>query len=198
MLPEDMSLLPDIACPIHSIPIISSAIATMKFKKAMPSNGDANTIHEIDTANMPTPNDNDLEPFEIFLDDTPSIILASPANNKPIPSKITKNPVANNGKARTVAPSPITIAPRMIFPAREDFERFGENTVAILSMPTTINAAARATDTVATPTLGYTITESANPMAITPRPTCKNLSHDGDCGSTVFVVSISIYRDTRI
>ena len=46
MPPEDMSLLPDITCPLHSIPIISSAIATMKFKKAMPSNGDADTIHE--------------------------------------------------------------------------------------------------------------------------------------------------------
>ncbi|MGA9154341.1 MAG: hypothetical protein WBZ36_27475 [Candidatus Nitrosopolaris sp.] len=34
-------------------------------------------------------------------------------------------------------------------------------------------------DTGATPTLAYTIIESDNPTAITPRPICKNLSHDG-------------------
>jgi hypothetical protein len=199
MLPEVISLLPDIACAIHSIPIISSAIATTKFKNITPSNGDARTIHDIATANMPTPSDNDLEPFETFFDDAPSIILAIPANNRPMPSKIAKNPVAYSGKARTVAPNPITMAPRMIFPAREDFERFGENTVAILSIPTTINAAASTTDTVATPTLGFTITESANPMAITPSPTCKSLSHDGVCRCT-FLTSIFIillYTDIK-
>jgi hypothetical protein len=35
-------------------------------------------------------------------------------------------------------------------------------------------------------------------MAITPSPTCKSLSHDGDCGRIDFVVSISLYHDTTI
>ncbi len=52
----------------------------------------------------------------------------------------------------------------------------------------TIRAAASATDTVATPTLGYIITESASPMATTPRPTCKNLSHDGEAYLTVLLL----------
>ena len=87
MLLEVINLLPNVACAIHSIPIISSAIATTKFKKTTPSNGDANTIKDIAIANAPTPSDNDLEPFETFLDDAPSIILAIPANSRPIDNK---------------------------------------------------------------------------------------------------------------
>ena len=157
-------------------------------------------MHDIATANMPTPSDNDLEPFETFFDDAPSIILAIPANNRPMPSKITKNPVAYNGKARTVAPNPITIAPRMIFPAREDFERFGENMSLFSQYLQLLILPASTTDTVATPTLGFTITESANPMGITPSPTCKSLSHDGACRCNSFLTSIFIillYTDIR-
>jgi hypothetical protein len=179
MLVEAMSLLPDTACTIHSIPIISKATATMKFKSTMPTNGDAKTINDTATANTPTPINNDLEPFDTCFDSTPSTILAIPANNRLMPSIITKNPAANNGKARTPALNPITKAPRIMFPAREDFDWFAENPVAILSIPITISATARATDKVAIPTLGYTITESDNPTAITPSPICKNLSHDG-------------------
>ena len=120
MLLEVMNLLPDIACAIHSIPIISRAIATIKFKKTMPSNGDAKTIPDITTANIPTPIDNDLEPFETFLDDTPCTILTIPANSRPIASTTTRKPVANNGNATTVAANPITKAPRMILPTRDD------------------------------------------------------------------------------
>jgi hypothetical protein len=63
-----MNLLPYIACAIHSIPIISRTITTMKFNKAMPSNGDTKTIVDIATANMPIPIDNDLELFDTCLD----------------------------------------------------------------------------------------------------------------------------------
>ena len=154
-------------------------MATMKFNKPIPTNGDAKTIVDIPTANIPTPIDNDLEPFDICLDDAPSIILAIPANNRPTPSKITKNPVAYSGKARTAALNPMTRAPKMMFPTLEDFDWTGENPVTILSIPITIRAAASDIDTVATPTVGYIITESASPMATTPRPICTNLSHDG-------------------
>ncbi len=109
MLLEVINLLPDIACAIHSIPIISRTMATMKFNKPIPTNGDAKTIVDIATVNIPTPIDNDLEPFDTCLDDAPSIILAIPANNRPTPSK-------------TAALNPITRAPKMMFPAREDFD----------------------------------------------------------------------------
>jgi hypothetical protein len=119
---EVINLLPDIACAIHSIPITSRTMAIMKFNKPIPNNGDAKTIVDIATANIPTPIDNDLEPFDTCLDDAPSIILAIPANNRPTPSKITKNPVAYSGNARTAALNPITRAPKMMFPARENFD----------------------------------------------------------------------------
>ena len=198
MLLEVMDLLPNIPCAIHSIPIISRAIATMKFNKTIPNNGDAKTITDIATANMPTPKDNDLELFDMCLDDAPSIIFAIPANNRPIPSKMTKNPVAYSGKARTPTLTPITKPPRMKFPTREDFSWFGEKPLTTLSIPMTISAAARTTDIVATPTLGYIITDSANPTAITPRPTCKNLSHDGDRLLNFLSTSISVMRVTVI
>lgn len=145
----------------------------------MPTNGYAKTINDIATANTPTPINDDLQPFDTCFDDTPSIILAIPANNRLMPSIITRNPAANNGKARTTALNPITKAPRIMFPALEDFDWFAQNPVAILSIPITSSAAARTMDTGATPTLAYTIIESDNPTAITPRPICKNLSHDG-------------------
>lgn len=153
-LEEAMSLLPNTASAIHSIPIISKAIATIKFKSTMPTNGDAKTINDIAAANTPTPINNDLEPFDTCFDDIPSIILAIPANNRLMPSIITRNPAANNGKARTTALNPITKAPRIMFPALEDFDWFAENPVAILSIPISSSAAARTMDTVATPTLG--------------------------------------------
>jgi hypothetical protein len=42
LLEEVINLLPDIACAIHSIPIIRRTIPTMKFNKPIPTKGDAN------------------------------------------------------------------------------------------------------------------------------------------------------------
>jgi hypothetical protein len=54
LLEEVINLLLDIPCTIHSILVTRRTIATMKFNNVMPSNGDANTIIDIATANMPT------------------------------------------------------------------------------------------------------------------------------------------------
>ena len=107
-------LLPDTPCTILSIPIIKRLTANRNVRRIIPSNGFAKTINDTPIDNIPTATRNILDHFEVCLSKTPCSILADPINKSPMASKVTKNPIANIGKAITIIASTIAKPPNTI------------------------------------------------------------------------------------
>ena len=163
--------------PILSTPIIKRLTANINVRINIPATGFIKTINDIPIDNIPTATRNILDHFEVCLLKIPWTILAIPINKSPIPSKVTKNPIANIGKAITTIANPIVNAPNtiLLILVEVDFFMYGKKPIDTLSIPTTSNVSERRKTRISIPNPGFIITAIDKAMAMIPTIICKIL-----------------------
>ena len=158
-------LLPSTPSAILSIPIIKRLTANINARINNPKEGIAKTINDTIIDNIPTPMRNALDHFDACLSKIPWAILAIPINARPTASKVTKNPIANIGKAITTIANPIVNPPKTILVILDDFVIFGKKPIDILSIPTMNNIIEIRKTRNSIPNPGFTITAMDKAMA---------------------------------
>jgi hypothetical protein len=174
--------LPAIPKAIISIPMIIRAIAIMKAKRGTPiPTGRAKTMRDIMMLNIPTKISTALDHPALLVSTSPCMTLEIPPINRAIAPNIITNTADCNGYAIATEESIITSTPRPIFMMLDDsLVDAADIPLAILSIPTMKRTIEINTATVVIADAGDTNTATESPIEISPKTTCRNLSHDGD------------------
>lgn len=174
--------LPAIPKAIISIPLIKRAIDIIKAKRGMPIlAGCAKTMRDIIMLNIPTKIRAALDQPALLLSTNPCINLAIPLNNRAIAPSIIKNAADSNGYAIATEDSIITSTPTPIFTILDDtLVDAADIPLAILSIPSMKRTIETNTITVAIADAGDANTATESPIEISPKTTCRILSHRGD------------------
>ena len=143
--------------------------------------GCANTMRDITMLNIPTKIRAALDQPALLLSTNPCINLAIPTNNKAIAPNIIKNAAECNGYAIATEDSIITSTPSPIFTMLDDILVDADDIpLAILSIPTMKRTIETNTITAAIADAGDANTATESTIEISPKTTCKTLSHGGD------------------
>ena len=180
---SELSLrVPAIPKPIISIPLIIRAVDIIKAKRGMPiPTGCANTMRDITMLNIPTKIRAALDQPALLLSTNPCINLAIPPNNKAIAPNIIKNAAECSGYAIATEDSIITSTPSPIFTMLDDIlVDAADIPLAILSIPTMKRTIETNMITVAIADAGDANTATESAIEISPKTTCRTLSHTGD------------------